>query len=90
MTELIQHLPRLICVLPSFGGNVIGFLQARRFFVSGSFYGFAVSPSNGDVMAMVADRKVAANNKMVRYIATGSKVKEYVVGVGPNGRYIFS
>ena len=59
-------------------------------FVSGSFYGFAINPSNGEIMAMVADWKVAANNKMVRYSDTGSKIKEYVVGVGPNSGYFFN
>lgn len=58
--------------------------------ISGSFYGFSINPSNGEIMAMVADWKVAANNKMARYSSTGSLIKDYVVGVGPNGGYYFN
>lgn len=59
-------------------------------FISGDFYGFNINPSNGEIIAMVADWVTAANNKMVRYSNTGSKIKEYTVGVGPNGGYFFN
>jgi 40-residue YVTN family beta-propeller repeat len=58
--------------------------------ISGNFYGFGINPLNGEIMAMVADWKVAANNKMVRYTATGSQIKDYVAGAGPNGGYFFN
>lgn len=51
--------------------------------ISGDFYGFAINPSNGEVMAM--DTKVKDNHKMIRYNSIGEKIKEYPVGVFPNG-----
>ncbi len=54
-------------------------------FINGAFYGFAINPSNGEVMTMVADYKVKDNHKMIRYNSIGEKIKEYPVGVFPNG-----
>lgn len=59
-------------------------------FITGDFYSFTVNPSNGEIMAMHADWVTAASNKIVRYTATGSLIKEYVVGAGPNGGYFFN
>ena len=59
-------------------------------FISGDFYSFTVNPSNGEIMVMAADWVTAAKNKMVRYTDKGEKIKDYVVGVGPNGGYFFN
>lgn len=54
-------------------------------FIDGAFYGFAVNPSNGEIMAMVAPYDAIKNHKMVRYNSKGEKIKEYPVGIYPNG-----
>ncbi|WP_320052255.1 DUF5074 domain-containing protein [uncultured Acetobacteroides sp.] len=53
-------------------------------------YGFALNPTSGEIMVMIADWTDANSNMVVRYNATGSKIKEYIVGVGPNSGYFLN
>jgi|APDOM4702015248_1054824.scaffolds.fasta_scaffold47961_2 YVTN family beta-propeller protein len=70
--------------------SISGTSEPKTPFINGSFYSFNINPHNGEIVAMIVDWKVEANNKMVRYSNTGSKIKEYTVGVGPNGGYFFN
>jgi len=59
-------------------------------FISGDFYGLAINPSNGEIMAMTAPY-TSLTHKMIRYNSTnGEKIKEYNVGIYPNGGYFFN
>lgn len=53
-------------------------------FVSGSFYGFNVSPKNGDIYCMEAPSFTEPGNVKV-YLSDGSLLKTVEVGIGPNG-----
>lgn len=59
-------------------------------FISGDFYGFAINPSNEEVMAMVAPYDANDKHKMVRYNTNGEKIKEYSTKVYPNGGIFFN
>lgn len=54
-------------------------------FIVGDFYGFAINPSNEEIMAMVGPYKDISNHKMIRYNVKGEKIKEYPAGIFPNG-----
>lgn len=54
-------------------------------FIDGGFYGFAINPSNGDIMTTITPYDAKVNHTMVRYNAKGEKIKEYLVGIYPNG-----
>jgi hypothetical protein len=51
---------------------------------SESFYGFSVNPENGNVYGFQAPT-FTDPGLFIRYNASGSKLGEYTVGIGPNG-----
>ena len=53
-------------------------------FIEGSFYGFNVNPSNGDIYACEATTFTEAGN-VKQFNSTGVFIKSYKVGIGPNG-----
>ena len=53
-------------------------------FIAGNFYGFNIDANNG-VYATVVTADWKSNGKVVKYSATGSELKTYEAGIGPNG-----
>lgn len=52
--------------------------------VEGMFYGFNVNPQNDEIYACEAP-SFTDPGKLIRYKQSGEKIKEYTVGIGPNG-----
>lgn len=52
-------------------------------FISGYFYGFNINPTTGDFYTLEAPNWTSAG-KLNKYTSTGTFVKQYTVGVGPN------
>lgn len=53
---------------------------------SKSFYGFNVNPTTGDILAFDAI-DFSSPGAMMRYSSEGTLVKEYTVGISPNGAF---
>lgn len=53
-------------------------------FLQGDFYGFAVNPTSDEIYVFSAP-SFTQSGKFTRYSSDGTKIKEYTVGIGPNG-----
>lgn len=51
-------------------------------FIEGYFYGFSVNAANGEIYAFDA-KDFSVKGELIRYSATGSKIKSYTVGLIP-------
>ena len=63
--------------------NYVNSSITETFAADKSFYGFNVNRNNGDIYALEAP-SFTENGSLIKYNSTGTVIKQYEVGIGPN------